>query len=98
MGELQDPSKQALNSPRHSIYGKYAYIGVLWGVNVGMAYMECLGVVNPKRELHSLKLTWKSLLIIIWQNPLAICTVYRITRAQWMMMVGLQASKKIKNV
>ena len=35
------------------MYGMFTYIGVVWGVNVGiyMAYMECLSFVAPLDSL-----------------------------------------------
>ena len=44
-----------VHSPRRSMYAiyiyKYAYMEVVWGVNVGiyMAYMECLGHVHSPK-------------------------------------------------
>ena len=35
---------------RHTMYAIYAYIRVVWGVNVGMAYMECLGWEDTHME------------------------------------------------
>ena len=39
------PDWMVLECRTQTLHGTavYAYIGVFWGVNVGMAYMECLG-------------------------------------------------------
>ena len=57
---LETWTRTLQNSPRHSMYAIYAYIGVVRGVNVGiyMAYMECMGnsstmITSSRRDFRN---------------------------------------------